>query len=1799
MLSTIRHTPVIHHTAVIVLTLILNACGGGGGDGAAALDKSGVEPQAASLADAGIASVENESEHYVLVRSVSPMSAPPSPGDFAISDEEGSPVNVVDVMLSEDSTEARLVVSPGSKPGSNYTVTYADLPGESFSYAGNPIEEPRLDSVVTLSPTQLLLSFSAALSVESATEITNYYVYPAEDGAPVPGAEPLDVTGAVLLEDGSSVLLDTQTQQNIQYIVIVGPVTDDRDIYINPEYDASTITGMGVVDTGAPSIVTAARPGPTLIEVNFSEPVCRTGGNPAQYTVTYCLPAAGAANCGADPVYYDVFVNGVELNQYCTQAILSTSQVPEQANVQVTVNNVIDNAGNIFTGAVDVPAESSDQAQDDAPKLATATALDNHTVLLRFDSPMAAATANRPDFYRVIASRDGRPDIALGELEVTAAGLQPDELSVLLTTDVQNAEEYYVKASNLTNKPGDTYIDPLFNSAIFFGISAVDTTPPGVTGVSKASQSEFYVDFSEPVCGSGDDARHYQLSYCLAEAGETSCAPGADIVDLAVREAELNEYCTRVRLTTAESPDNAVLTLVVSDVTDTAGNTVLPNSSRVDAADYTPPVVLPDEPRVVGAISTSNTTVKIAFSNVMGDSAIDHTNYSIVQVNVNGEAGALAVTGAAFASDSHTSVELTTLSQNDVTYRISAVGVTDEFGQAFASIGGNFGFSSANVAEFAGTPPGGGSVIDSDGDGLADNEEQRGWLVTVTDRNGSQSQREVTSDPYSPDTDGDGLSDNAERNLNTDPRNRDTDSDELADAHEYNGIFSSPTDQDSDDDGLSDGEEVNFYRSSPLLDDTDGDQIGDDEEVVLANRNPRLADLPKPAFEVQGLSLELDVRFDEYSGSELVNSTSENVSSSLTQNSSKTRSRGSETASRIANELSVQAGFEIKPVHLGDTTLTSTVSFTHSWENSYQSSWSEESVKATQQEYGKSLESGRQFSENTSVSRSVERAKIDTLVSLFADSDVAFTVSNLTLTALAPDIRRPGEYVPVATLVAQDPEGSLSSSFNLGPLVDKIGPLIFTSGDSGAYPGQVERLMEDPTGLIFKISNYDITDESGRNFAFSSQQVNDRTTGIAIDYGGYPATEYLRVSSTFGRPIVAVENDMLSTIYPTTDAVRAAYGLGAADDDALVMFDLQGAALGVSLRDAMEQVLGLQHMDYAENPQGEARFNSYATQVLAGGSEVLTRIGDVENDPAKFAGWFLAGPQGVSLQADLPAVIKPGEGYVLAYGVDEDDDNIPLRLENARGCADAAVAGKVDDPTDTDGDGVLDDFFEEFGPRTDADGNRQAGEPAAWIIRVVDRTPYTGYSSCWSLDTDGDGLSDVEEYNGGINSTDAKKRDTDDDGISDFDEIRGYTAYLYDDSTLAGQEVGGDCEPFAGDPADLDPRYTGYTAVTCTTDPLDDDSDGDHLGDGDELRFFTNPAVGDVDTLGDADADGLLGFEENRGWNVTYEDGWTICHIFPDKPASSGCPPGTPRSTSDPYNPNSDDDGLDDFQEREAGTHPRLGDTDGDTIKDGKELSGESHPLFGKTDELGQVIDTRSNPLNTDSDHDGIGDGDEYSKWTVTVPPGDFGVPYDVWPVPGEADHDRDNLSDKQERDSIPPTDPLKANTDDDDFGFTDSFELLMGLVPTQPKDICVKFWIQDVSGNGWADMDLTILGPEDNTLDYERFEDVSNKTKDRVIHYARLTGGNVERLKFNVDTVSRTGGSDTDDNANGTTWVYSFEDFSPDDLGISVYESHRWTGLTYPVDIRWRLLVYSAEIYDSGSPELYCQGAPMTISTR
>jgi predicted outer membrane repeat protein len=86
--------------------------------------------------------------------------------------------------------------------------------------------------------------------------------------------------------------------------------------------------------------------------------------------------------------------------------------------------------------------------------------------------------------------------------------------------------------------------------------------------------------------------------------------------------------------------------------------------------------------------------------------------------------------------------------------------------------------------------------------------------------------------PFSADSDGDGLNDLAEIRTGSNPALADTDGDGLQDYDEVHTHGTSPCKADTDGDGLSDSGEINTHGTNPLNPDTDGDGLSDGVETA-------------------------------------------------------------------------------------------------------------------------------------------------------------------------------------------------------------------------------------------------------------------------------------------------------------------------------------------------------------------------------------------------------------------------------------------------------------------------------------------------------------------------------------------------------------------------------------------------------------------------------------------------------------------------------------------------------------------------------------------------------------------------------------------------------------------------------------------------------------------------------------------------------------------------------------------------------------------------------------------------------
>lgn len=1283
-----------------------------------------------------------------------------------------------------------------------------------------------------------------------------------------------------------------------------------------------------------------------------------------------------------------------------------------------------------------------------SPLLLDATPLSSTELLLRFVEPddggpvTLANNVSSTGAYSIVG---GGAELAVREVR---AGSEPGTLR--LTTEPQGDLEYQASVFDVFDAPGGRLVHPEGNSARFTGIGTPDASSPQLRSATPVSAKQIMVRFSEAVDGDAGGAASPAAYSVQGDGGE----------ELNVTRVELSAHGTYAVITTERSQnDGETYTLTVTDLRDLAGNVAVgagasaqfTGGSGVVGTDTVPP-------RLSSAVATSNTSVVVSFSEpVLGgpSSAENPAHYRIYANPSAGEAGALATltVHSAVLNASRTVVTLRTGSQSDLLYTLDVASIRDLAGNQMAPPERGVDPSRTTFQGVAVQP---GEAVDSDGDGLNDDVELRGWTVIVSNLDGTTSRRTVTSDPHSADTDEDGVGDADEYHYGTDPRRADTDADGLTDWQELNRYYSDPADQDTDSDGLSDGLEATFFGTSPLLADTDGDQFSDDYEVGADGRNPRVADLPRVDIRVGSVDLRLDVRFEEQTATG--SRTLENRSAATTLTQSQESAQARETSSTLdwfvqgGAELCIKGGCEEAAIAGGKFTVSGGAS------GSNAVSFSTASVRASQREYATSLATEAELSAESVVTRVVDGAEMAVEVNLANASNISFTISDIEITALIQDPADPAVLVPVATLFS-----ATNEPINIGPLTPERGPFRFRADN--ATPALVESLMANPRGLIFRVANYNIRDESGRNFAFVEQDVNDRTAFLEINYAGNAPMERLQVA---------------------TNSV----------------FDDFGAPAGITFAQMFEQVLGLEYVppevDETLNPNlrehAELLDRSYSTRMI-NGVDTLTRVKQVSADlTGQSRDWWVLGPNGnitpVGTRPGLPFrdyVIFADQDYAFTFVQDLDEDDLEATEE--------LLYRSIDSDRDEDGDGVFDSRDSDRDGIEDADevyGPFQGNRRSRWLIRPEDgRDAYSTMAYPGRADTDGDGLTDCQELlvsadcslitiysdadgaptilptspDGRVNPllttttlsarTDPANPDTDGDGLTDLLEVIGFA---YED--LQGQRVV--VQP-ATDPA------TPYA-----TNPLSRDTDRDGLDDLLEVHLGSNPLAPDGDTVRDDDADGLVNALELRERPIRVR-------LFGD------AVPRTVMVTSDPRRVDTDGDGLSDWEEywgcldrnldfvcdtetRFGPTDPSSADTDGDGLSDYREVMGVTFAL----DTVNPLRYT--DPVVADTDGDGSSDGEEVnSSWVVTVA-GSGG--YVVWSDPTSADRDGDSVSDSDERSH--GTDPNNSDTDGDNA--LDSLEIGRGSDPLQADHLVTVVYVRlQTAGSGGAGGD----GDADNAGEY------------------------------------------------------------------------------------------------------------------
>jgi len=436
--------------------------------------------------------------------------------------------------------------------------------------------------------------------------------------------------------------------------------------------------------------------------------------------------------------------------------------------------------------------------------------------------------------------------------------------------------------------------------------------------------------------------------------------------------------------------------------------------------------------------------------------------------------------------------------------------------------------------------------------------------------------------------------------------------------------------------------------------------------------------------------------------------------------------------------------------------------------------------------------------------------------------------------------------------------------------------------------------------------------------------------------------------------------------------------------------------------------------------------------------EIASHVAEILPDPvvtALFGGATIPVSDIASAIIDaVRIVIQAGKAITCT---DQDMDGIPFAIETALRILTVNSTLRDDNP-DVDGDGIddgteIDMAHGRYDPFWAANSDPDVFEWASQQFLGDKHTAFQfGETPCpcpHDDDTDGDTLKDNEE-NLALYPTDRCNPDTDFDYLRDDEEVKGITTkvplLVWDEGGVLDnqgirefftspviQDTDGD-GVYDGIEAGADGTWDGTTGIGIPGNPNMQDADPSTI---------TDPLVGDTDQ------DGLDDGTEDVNGNGLQEG--TPCLTTPCIPV-----PGT---ESDPRKFDTDTDGLGDGYELGSGCgcDPVDIDTDDDYLSDGEEVNrtmttcsqkDSDNDGLNDNDELIVVtgvwpdrrFDQEGDPLDPDTDDDGLGDLVEFdgTKVTDSSVPGDLGITMfrdTACPYINDDDSDDDGVQDGTE----------------------------------------------------------------------------------------------------------------------------------------------------------------------------------------
>ncbi|MCT4545123.1 MAG: S-layer homology domain-containing protein [Vallitalea sp.] len=484
---------------------------------------------------------------------------------------------------------------------------------DEFLFAGlaEDTAKPELSSAVGLTNTSVKLIFNEDVDKATAENITNYSI------------EGLTISKAERQTAKNEVVLTTSTHNaGAIHKVVVTNVTDLVGNVINSDKDEFLFAGLPE-DKTKPTVVSAMSIDSTSVKVTFSEPMEEVSAKTA-YKYYF----------GSELGYPTKVVKDTTTTDGTVWVLTTGTQLAKIYTVDVTGIN--DLSGNVLDEDNDTAEFAGTGSADGvAPKVSSAVATNNNTVVVTFNETLDTNSIDLADFtFTVQSGTETATNKIATAANPSAKSVADDKKTVTLqfaTATMTSGVLYKVTVADVDDAAGNTIVTGTNDTALFAGTTVTNAAPKVLSGVLLNNQT-LKITFSEALTITGSlDNNDFTIT---PASGVPAFSGTVNKVVVASDKKSVTAYYTG---DTFKSGKLYTVAVVNTKIKDALNVVALDTTDKKNEAVFGGITTAVTSPKISLVTSVDNNTLDIIFDQVV-ESTLAHTTASDIVVKKDGSA---------------------------------------------------------------------------------------------------------------------------------------------------------------------------------------------------------------------------------------------------------------------------------------------------------------------------------------------------------------------------------------------------------------------------------------------------------------------------------------------------------------------------------------------------------------------------------------------------------------------------------------------------------------------------------------------------------------------------------------------------------------------------------------------------------------------------------------------------------------------------------------------------------------------------------------------------------------------------------------------------------------------------------------------------------------------------------------------------------------------------------------------------------------------------------------------------------